>query len=188
MASKKVGDRVNRTRRRVIDESARLFVENDYENVTVEQIISQAGIARSSFYRFFDNKEDVLAQIIRPMFARGLWLLNQIDTEDPRSKMGSVIAIYPVLWEEFSQALILSVKIGPRYIHLFRAEHQAFVDRITDLIRSVNDSKILRNHSSLQTTMLVSRVAVTIMQVYNSDPAQRTKFIDTMTGMLLTPE
>lgn len=61
--SRAVGLR-ERTRRAVqaelIDVAQRLFVEQGYENTTIEQIADQAGISKRSFFRYFANKEAVV--------------------------------------------------------------------------------------------------------------------------------
>lgn len=53
-----------RTRRAVqaelIDVAQRLFVEQGYENTTIEQIAEQAGISKRSFFRYFASKEAVV--------------------------------------------------------------------------------------------------------------------------------
>ena len=59
--SPKIRRRQGRTRQRILDVSAQKFVEHGFENVSVEDIIEAAEIARSSFYRFFSNREEVLA-------------------------------------------------------------------------------------------------------------------------------
>ena len=80
--SPKIRRRQGRTRQRILDESARLFIAKGFENVSVEEIIAAAEIARSSFYRFFSNREEVLANIIRPVFEQGIV---ELDASTPHS-------------------------------------------------------------------------------------------------------
>ena len=89
--SPKVRKRQSRTRQRILDESAHLFIAKGFENVSVEEIIDAAEIARSSFYRFFSNREQVLANIIRPVFEQGLLELEKISTNDPAGTMSANI-------------------------------------------------------------------------------------------------
>jgi AcrR family transcriptional regulator len=57
-----------RTRRAVRAEltavAVELFSEQGYEETTVEQIAAAAGISRSSFFRYFSTKEEVLLEAV----------------------------------------------------------------------------------------------------------------------------
>ncbi|MEU3523003.1 TetR family transcriptional regulator [Streptomyces sp. NPDC038707] len=49
-----------KTRRLLRQEALRLFVEQGYDNTTVEQICVAADISPSTFFRYFPTKEDVV--------------------------------------------------------------------------------------------------------------------------------
>ena len=95
--SPKIRSRQDGTRSRILTESAALFVSDGYENVSVEQIILAAGIARSSFYRFLANREEVLSGIIRPVFAAGLAQLGTITASDARGVLNGIFDAYLAL-------------------------------------------------------------------------------------------
>jgi TetR/AcrR family transcriptional regulator len=40
------------------------FAENDYDNVSISRIVARAGIAKGSFYQYFDGKEDLYGYLI----------------------------------------------------------------------------------------------------------------------------
>ena len=44
----------------VIDE----FAENDYENVSISRIVQRAGIAKGSFYQYFEDKNDLYGYVV----------------------------------------------------------------------------------------------------------------------------
>uniref|UniRef100_UPI002B279084 helix-turn-helix domain-containing protein n=1 Tax=Nocardioides sp. TaxID=35761 RepID=UPI002B279084 len=48
------------TRDRMVDAAFALFDEQGYDATTVEQIVERAGVSRSSFFRAFGSKEDVI--------------------------------------------------------------------------------------------------------------------------------
>ena len=119
----KIRSRQDGTRTRILAESAALFVAHGYENVSVEQIIAAAGIARSSFYRFFANREEVLASIIRPVFVDGLAQLEPIAARDARGVLHGIFDAYLALWAASPDALRLSTRTGGIYFELFRDLH-----------------------------------------------------------------
>jgi len=61
-----------------------LFIEQGYEETTVEDICAVAGISRSSFFRYFHSKEDVLLREVAGA-AEGLLsaLQARLDDETP---------------------------------------------------------------------------------------------------------
>ncbi len=51
---------INDTKKNVINTSLRLFKEKGYQNVTIDEICSTAGISKSTFYYYFKTKDGLL--------------------------------------------------------------------------------------------------------------------------------
>jgi AcrR family transcriptional regulator len=49
-----------RARAEIADTALLLFYERGFEGVTVDEIVSAAGVSRRTFFRYFDTKEDAL--------------------------------------------------------------------------------------------------------------------------------
>jgi len=185
--SPKIRSRQDGTRSRILSESAALFVAHGYENVSVEQIILAAGIARSSFYRFFASREDILASLIRPVFVDGLARLDAISARDAPGVLHGIFDAYLALWAASPDALRLSIRTGGIYFELFRDLHTPFRERITALLRLVEPTGQLLNRSADYTARLLARTAVPVMEVYQRDPRFAVLFRSTMSGLLLLP-
>ena len=41
------------------------FAENDYKNASISRIVARAGIAKGSFYQYFENKQDLYLYLIQ---------------------------------------------------------------------------------------------------------------------------
>ncbi|WP_308166773.1 TetR/AcrR family transcriptional regulator [Nocardia albiluteola] len=50
----------NRVREEITDVALKLFLDNGFENTTVDRIVATAGISRRSFFRYFGTKEDIV--------------------------------------------------------------------------------------------------------------------------------
>ena len=185
--SPKIRSRQDGTRVRILAESAALFLTHGYENVSVEQIIAATGIARSSFYRLFANREDVLASIIRPVFTDGLVHLNAITARDAHGVLHGIFDTYLALWAASPDALRLSTRTGGVYFELFRDLHTLFREAITRLVRFAEPDGHLLNGSANYTARLIGRTAVPVLEVYSRDPRFPDLFRSTMSGFLLTP-
>ncbi|MBL8202062.1 MAG: TetR/AcrR family transcriptional regulator [Chromatiales bacterium] len=181
----KIRSRQDGTRARILSESATQFVAHGYENVSVEQILAAAGIARSSFYRFFASREDVLANIIRPVFVDGLAHLKAISARDTRGVLHGIFDTYLALWDASPNALRLSTRTGGVYFELFRDVHMPFSEQITALLRRVEPEGRLRSGSAGYTARLIARTAVPVMEVYHRDVRFTALFHTTMSGLLL---
>ncbi|MCG8479020.1 MAG: TetR/AcrR family transcriptional regulator [Spirochaetales bacterium] len=53
------------TKKHLFETAVRLFNEKGYDNVTVEEITSQAGVAKGSFYTYFRSKSEIVIEEFR---------------------------------------------------------------------------------------------------------------------------
>lgn len=56
--------RVLRTRKRVVHAVSRLLAERGIAGVTMERVASEAGVARSTLYRYWDGPEALVAEMV----------------------------------------------------------------------------------------------------------------------------
>lgn len=186
--SPKIRRRQSRTRQRILEESARMFIDKGFENVSVEEIIEAAEIARSSFYRFFSNREQVLANIIRPVFEQGVTELQAIESNAPAETMSGVFETYLKLWQANPDALRVSARVGGSYFYLFQDVHQTFREKLEGLLKCVEASGIFLNDSARNTGRLLARTVVSVLEVYSAEPNFEPLFHTTMAGFLLKTE
>ncbi len=55
----------DRTRERIVRSARRLFNRRGFSEVSIDDIMSQAGLTRGGFYTYFESKSDLYAQAIR---------------------------------------------------------------------------------------------------------------------------
>jgi AcrR family transcriptional regulator len=188
IVSPKVAKRQGQTRARLLEESALLFIKRGFENVSVEDILAASGIARSSFYRYFSNREVLLAEIVRPVFERGLYELESIPNDSPRSIMVRIFETYLTLWELNANALRVATRVGGVYFSLFEDVHREFRQQLVDKVGQVQSADVLLNGDTNFSARLIARVAIPTLEVFSSDPNYRRLFVTAMEGLLLKPE
>ena len=92
--------------REAITQALLLLMENEsYEDIKVSDIVRKAGVSRSSFYRNFFDKDDVLEKYINWMFSLSM------RTSDPYSGANlrnTIIAHYEMYYENRHFLKILS--------------------------------------------------------------------------------
>lgn len=74
---KKVDRRVRRTRKLLGDALIELIIEKGYESITIQDIAKQADVARTTFYKHYKDKEDLLFQTVTDILEN---LLEQLPT------------------------------------------------------------------------------------------------------------
>ncbi|WP_010284045.1 TetR/AcrR family transcriptional regulator [Bacillus timonensis] len=55
---------MNQRRRKVADVALKLFVEKGFQQTSIQDIIEQANISKGTFYNYFSNKNDCIAEIL----------------------------------------------------------------------------------------------------------------------------
>ena len=58
------------TREKILESARRLFNRNGYSGVSIEQIMSDAGLTHGGFYRHFSGKDELTRQPSGSFFAR----------------------------------------------------------------------------------------------------------------------
>lgn len=123
------GSKAARTRQRLLDAARSAFARHGYLDTTVDHIVDEAGVARGSFYTYFESKVDIFRH-----------LATQIDTDVIRQVVG---------FERAPEAdPIASLEVANRnYLAVVRANADlyALVDQVASFDERVKKAR-LRSH------------------------------------------
>jgi len=183
--SPRVQRRQQRTRQAILDVATEQFASKSYATVSVEQIIEAADISRGTFYRLFKDKQEVLAEILRPLMEMYGSELAGIDTTDPREVIDRVIDVYIRIWREAPTAFSLSQKDSVGFFHLIENSHRPAMIQMQRLFKLVEPHDILRADKAEDALALMARSAVVVLRVYDGHPEWERLFADSMRGLLL---
>jgi AcrR family transcriptional regulator len=59
------------------------FGDNEYADVSISRIVARAGIAKGSFYQYFDDKEDLYSYLL-DLIVQKKWEMFSLDHPDPQ--------------------------------------------------------------------------------------------------------
>jgi len=183
-SSETIHRRVAENRRRVCQVAARLFNASSYEAVSIEAIAAEAGIARSTFYRFFQDKEDLVRQIAVPILEDAGRFLSRLDPDKPELIVNGIADCYLEIWGTRRDELILSVNIEPLFA-LVQDAHDVFAKTVLSLMERVNSARLLRHDDPQLAAVMVARTAVRILHVCEQHEQFENVFRSTLRGMLL---
>ena len=100
------------TVRRLLDASALLFADRGYHGTGVDDVVGEAGFARGTFYKYFDEKLDLLLQLTRECALEMRVLIEEFLLIDPASAAGSA---------QLRDWLVRYLPFQTRYLGIMRA-------------------------------------------------------------------
>ena len=75
------------TKRKIIQSARKLFNRHGFDRVSLDQIMSGAGLTRGGFYSYFDSKSDLYAEVLGCFFTdpdwKGRWEGVHVDLASP---------------------------------------------------------------------------------------------------------
>ncbi|HEY1966010.1 MAG TPA: TetR/AcrR family transcriptional regulator, partial [Acidobacteriaceae bacterium] len=60
-------------KRKIVESARRLFNRHGFENISVDQIMSGAGLTRGGFYSYFESKSELYAEVLGCFFTDPEW-------------------------------------------------------------------------------------------------------------------
>jgi len=146
-------------REAILDAAGQLLAERRFDQLSVADILAAAGVARGSFYFYFESKYDVLAELVRRAIAQGhqaaqSWLTQRPDnTAALRAGSAAGAQVWhtngPVL-----RAIVENWQTDPRLTALWLNQMQTFTDAIVGQIST--DPELVARLSGLDVTAVAS--------------------------------
>jgi len=95
------------TRRRILEASFKLFVQQGFENTTIDQIAEEADIGKGTFYNYFPTKEAALFEFLEDLgHQRGTKIWPEvIRLQDTRQRLAKAFATLASWFEEYPELL-----------------------------------------------------------------------------------
>ncbi|MGN0099220.1 MAG: TetR/AcrR family transcriptional regulator [Candidatus Methanomethylophilaceae archaeon] len=126
-------EKTEELRRRILDVSVELFLENGYEKTTTRQILQKAGILNGSLYNIYHGKEEIFADIIA-------------EALDDCVKESEKLLDNPTFLEMVGFPIILEIYVSfrsPRIAEFLSVAHEKWdaMNRILDLMQRWVEAK-----------------------------------------------
>lgn len=116
--------------KQIIEAALRLFRKKGYENVTVNDICREAGVARSTFYLNFSAKREIVDKFIADA---------RLDREDFFGDFVAAENDFERMWILCNRYLTVAIEFGPEMVAtLFSLELMGEID-ILDLTHQVDE-------------------------------------------------
>lgn len=186
--SPKVVARRGRIRDALLTAGAHLFAEHGIDAVSVEELIAEAGISRRTFYGFFANKYELVAQLLQPVLESGEQGLTALDAVEPPEIIAGIAAQYLDQWARHRDALQLVGRIDVELLPYIEPGHTRFGRAMRVQLRRAEEAGCLRNDSADYSFKIISRTALPLLRIYADRDDLRVVFTDAMVALLGRPK
>jgi AcrR family transcriptional regulator len=134
------------TQQAIEDAARKLFAERGFHGTTLVDITSAAGKSPAVFYRYFDDKEDLLAALA-DTFLRDVVLPSGMRVQLPESPhdSGFFVAVVTAYWDMFKQSIGIMVAVDqlaatqPQFALLQNQFRQFGIDIVSASVRRAQD-------------------------------------------------
>ncbi|MCE6003451.1 TetR/AcrR family transcriptional regulator [Acinetobacter junii] len=172
-------ERMEQNRKSILSSARKLISEGGFKDAQIQTIAEQAGVSSGLVYRYFDNKSQVLIEVLSEAINTELLVIDAITESDLTAEQKLHKAVTTFVKRALnSPQLAYSLMFEPVDSLV---EHERF--RVKQLIKQ-SIIKILADGNAsgefvledLNTTALCVVGAMTFVAVEPLDPAQNTKF------------
>jgi AcrR family transcriptional regulator len=154
-------------KQQLLDCAARLFAERGYDDTRVIDIVREAGVAKGLFYWYFDNKEQLFAELadeIRLRLRR-----SQGEALDPnadpltRIRQGAEASVRFMAINAPFFALLEVESLDRQFVDVLRKGTEVHVTDVANLIREGIDAGLIRDEDPV----LLARGVVGVVGMYS---------------------
>ena len=130
-----------RRKQELLQIAYRMFLQKGYEETSVDEIISQAGIAKGTYYYYFETKEQMLEEVIGMMIGQEIQAAEQIlqtDLPVPQKILGIITSLRPAPAESPIEEALMK----PENIIMHGKIQKKLIESVTPLLSEVVEEGI----------------------------------------------
>ena len=138
------------------DAALELFLDSGIEAVTIEDITTSAGVAKGSFYRYFDDKQAVVEELFAPLYTAVLESFdNSLAAVSKATTPAHVVSAYEILAEGLMGLILRHGDVALLYLQENRGPSRgarAPVVRLAEVIvdKGIQHTAAVRAHGILR--------------------------------------
>ena len=162
-------------RQRIAAATERLLRDRRFRDLTVEDVMAEAGLARTVFYRHFDGLPGVVTGLLDELLAAIVALAD--DDPDDRETLRRQLALAVDTFREHGP-LLLALDEAARHDHAVEAAYRAWFDLSVDVSAALVQRGVDRGHTPPLAVHAVTRALTAMNASYLLDLVARDPAFD----------
>lgn len=105
-------------RQQILQHARDVFAKHGYHAAKIDDIVAAAGVARGTFYLYFEDKRAIFEEIVDRTFARLGMSIMRVDTDDPNRSVSTQVReniraiVHALLEDPATTKILLSDAVG----------------------------------------------------------------------------
>ena len=181
--------RPSNKRELILNAGLKLFSHQSYQNVTMEQVASLAGVGKGTLYLYYPSKDDLYLGILRNGLDRTFGAYDSMlrSTEDVQDRLRKIIFVALRYYDEQRDLLRLLVTHEPHLAEqrraLIKASRERMIEIIISLIRQGISEGLFRPVNPRLAAMAIQG-AVSALSLYYKVPESAASITDQLDKLM----
>lgn len=179
-------ERAMKIQRKVSEALYEMLGEMPFDKITVQDLCLRAGLPRRSFYRYFENKKDVLDYVLLEMMQE--CVLYSMEVLPESGELGDVFYQFFTYWKEQKAGWLRFLRANHLEIALIRMFHEWLFEerRIRYMKKGISEA-----HLKTALTFALGGIMMILFQWaedgYQTDPKELAKYASSVLTHSLYP-
>ena len=122
-----------RRKQELLDIAYRMFISRGYENTSIDDIIAEAGIAKGTYYYYFESKEQTLEEVIGMMIEKEIEAAGSI-LDSPLPVPQKIVAIIASIRPAPEEQTIEGALMQPENIIMHQKIKRRLIEKVVPLL------------------------------------------------------
>jgi AcrR family transcriptional regulator len=164
-------------RRRIVDATGRLLRDRRFRDLTIDDVMAEAGLSRTIFYRHFSGLHEILLGMLDELLSA---VVAEADTGDPddRGMLRRQLALVVATMREHGP-LMLALDEAAHHDHAVEAAYRAWIDHTVDVSAELIERGVERGHTPPMPVHDVARALTAMNASYMLELVTRDPEFDT---------
>ncbi len=129
-------------RKAIREVAAKVFSKNGFDRTTIRGIAKEGGISAASIYYYFEDKEELLYQILDETMSTGLELIKNIEKKntDLRETLTEILRAHTITAIDFDKMKLLVQEqscLKPDHQEALRIKQKEYQEELTNILNEL---------------------------------------------------